>query len=171
MNPWWTGIFDLAIAGSLVVIIVCSLRCRHYSLTDALYRSLVINIFQVIYIALIITFLATALLVFRHGNFMNLLAWAHRYSYYISPPVINVGSVHNNTSNIYEINFENISNSKIRIIGYSSSYECIEFEHIPIEVDPHSEIKLNIKTRFIGVPGSFVHRILIYIYIYIYRLQ
>lgn len=102
------------------------------------------------------------LIFFWRADLDTMLARLRGQPVALAPAIYDLGSAAEGQTKAFEVRLLNYSMKPVRIIGGSSSCSCTVIDELPLTVPSGGETTVSIRARFVGTPGRFQHKYVLY---------
>lgn len=92
----------------------------------------------------------------------NTLAWLRGESLTVNPSLSDVGEATAGTQRLFTVHLVNHTGRPIQIVGGTTTCACIATHDLPITVPPYQTQPIRVQMTFVGQPGRFQHRFVLY---------
>jgi hypothetical protein len=153
VNPWFTFALDAVAAAALAL----TLPSRRGGAEPGWHRGPMTTGIRA---AVLLGLLAIPLLTW--GNPADALAWMRGESVTVEPEASDLGAGRIGEERAFRVRLTNRAAHPIRIVGGQSNCSCIATDSLPITLEPRQTQEIEVRIRFRGSPGHFVHRFFLF---------
>jgi hypothetical protein len=154
VNPWWT--FGLDVAG---VVALAIFRPARGATSSAVW---LMPVAKTALGAAIILAAISGVFLLIHDNPAAALAQLRGEAITVEPYVTDVGAGVAGESRTFSMQLTNHTDHTVRIIGGTTSCNCLATKDLPLDLPPHGSESIRVGMKFRGSPGRFVHRFELY---------